>query len=295
MRFLQRSSARHAPRDEQRRAVRRAHAPCAARGVAVIGVALSLSCVPGVALRAQNRSPTDRSLGASLLAVSVPGPSAPLWTLVDSSPSRTHAHLEAVYGRAVTGDRVGGVQPTVVLGLRGESQTRDSAGHYQRGAAVVGVRVGIRAGERSAAPPISALELYVGGRSMSFLDKPYLPDIGVDLVTGWGNLGIDTRASLGLRVPIEMVAQSRYGRVSLFAAPTMAWGHLRIRPCEDRGPDDNCGDLGMQAVFGRTRFLLAGGASVSLLPARLSITVGAQRLYARDEETRIWIGTSWTP
>lgn len=265
-----------------------------AGGAALAGLA-ALSLLLCAPLRAQDRSPTDRSLGASLLAVSVPGPSAPLWALGDSSPSRTRARIEAVYGRAVVGDRVGGVQPTVVLGLRGESQTRDSAGNYQRGAAVVGARVGIRAGDRAAAQPISALELYVGGRSMSFLDRPYLPDIGVDLVTGWGNLGVDTRASLGLRVPIEMVAQSRYGRVTLFAAPTMAWGHIRVRSCEDRGPGDNCGDLGMQAVFGRTRFLLAGGGSVSLLPARVSVTLGAQRLYARDEETRIWIGTSWTP
>lgn len=267
----------------------------AMRRMATALPAVALIAAPLATIAAQDRSPTDRSLGASLLAVSVPGPSAPLWTLRDSAPSATHARIEASYGRAFTGGHIGGVQPTVVLGLRGESQSRDSAGNYQRGATVVGMRVGVRAGERAEAQPISALELYFGARSMSFLDKPYLPDIGIDLVAGWGNLGVDTRASLGFRVPIEMIGESRYGRVTLFAAPSVAWGHIRVRSCEDRGPGDNCGDLGMQAVLGRTRFLLAGGASLSVLPARLSITAGVQRLYARDEESRVWIGTSWTP
>ena len=244
---------------------------------------------------AQDRSPTDRSLGASLLAVSVPGPSAPLWALRDSTRTRTAARIETTYGRAFTGNRIGGVQPTVVLGIRGESQSRDSSGRMIRGADVFGARLGIRAGQRAEAQPISALELYAGMRSMSFLDKPYLPDIGVDVVAGWGNLGVDERASLGIRVPIELVGQTRHGRLTIFAAPTMAWGALRVRPCEDRGPDDNCGDLHLQAVVGRTRFLIAGGASLSVLPARLSIVAGVQRLFAKQEETRAWTGIAWTP
>ena len=247
------------------------------------------------ALHAQDRSPTDRALGASLLAVSVPGPSAPLWTLRDSSRGKTAARVEVAYGRAFTGNRIGGVQPTVVFGLRGESQHRDSAGRYVRGATVYGLRAGVRANERTSVQPLSAVELFAGVRSMAFLDKPYFPDVGLDVVAGWGNLGVDRRASLGLRVPIEMVAESRHGRVTLFAAPTMAWGQLRVRSCEDRGPGDNCGDLGLQAAVGRTRFLLAGGASVSVLPARLSVVGGVQRLFARDEETRGWIGSAWTP
>jgi hypothetical protein len=51
----------------------------------------------------------------------------------------------------------------------------------------------------------------------------------------------------------------------------------------------------MQAVVGRTRFLIAGGASLSVLPARLSVVAGVQRLFAKQEETRVWIGTAWTP
>jgi hypothetical protein len=259
-------------------------------------VALALAVLlPVAALRAQDRSPTDRSLGASLLAVSIPGPSAPVWDIRDTSKSRTKARLEVNYGRAFTGDHIGGVQPTVVLGLRSESQSRDSAGKKLGGAEVAGVRLGVRAGEHAETQPISSLELYLGARSMGFLDQPYLPDIGLDVVAGWGNMGVDTRASLGLRVPIEMVAQSSWGRVTLFAAPTVAWGRVGVRACEDRGPGDNCGDLGLQAVFGRTRFLIAGGASMSVLPARLSISAGVQRLYAKHEEPRVWFGTAWTP
>ena len=261
------------------------------------GLLIGLASVSAVAqLPAQDRTPTDRSLGASLLAVSVPGPSAPLWQLRDTSRKEAaKTRLEAIYGRAVTGDRIGGVQPTVVLGLRYEEQTRDSAGHVNRGAGVTGARIGLRAGDRADNQPLSALELYIGGRNMAFLDKPYLPDVGIDFVVGWGNLGVDTRASMGFRVPIELVGENKYGRFTLFAAPSMAWGHIRVRSCEDRGPGDNCGDLGMQAVFGRTRFLLAGGTSLTVLPTRLSIVAGVQRLYAKGEESRIWIGTAWTP
>ena len=116
-----------------------------------------------------------------------------------------------------------------------------------------------------------------------------------DLVVGWGNLAVDTRASVGFRIPIEWVGESRHGRITVFAAPSVAWGHIRVRPCEDRGPGDNCGDLGMQVAPGRTRFLLAGGTSVTVLPARLSVVAGVQRLFAKEEESRIWIGTAWTP
>ena len=256
----------------------------------VLGALAPLTAIP-----AQERSPTDRSLGASLLAVSVPGPSAPLWRLRDSTKSKSVARFEATYGRAFTGDQIGGVQPTVVLAIRGENQSVDSAGRYERGATVVGVRVGVRVGERAEAQPLSALELYIGVRTMAFLDEPSLPDVGIDLVAGWGNLGADTRASLGFRVPIEMVRETKHGRLTVFAAPTMAWGHIRVRPCDDDGPGDNCGDLGVQAVFGRTRFLMAGGASLSVLPARLSVVAGVQRLFAKQEETRVWIGTAWTP
>jgi hypothetical protein len=246
-------------------------------------------------LDAQDRSPTDRSLGGSLLAVSVPGPSAPLWKLRDSVRSKTATRFEAIYGRAVTGDRVGGVQPSVVLGIRTETQSRDSAGNFQPGAGIAGARVGLRAGERAGNQPLSALELYFGARNMGFLDRKYVPDVGIDFVVGWGNLGIDNRASMGFRIPIEIVSENRYGRFTVFAAPTMAWGHIRVRSCEDRGPGDNCGELGMQAVFGRTRFLLAGGTSLTVLPARLSVVAGVQRLFAKEEESRIWIGTAWTP
>lgn len=251
--------------------------------------------IPVASLDAQFRLPTDRSLGASLMAVSLPGPSAPLWTLGDSVRMRTATRFEASYGRALVGNRAGGVQPTVVLGVRGESQNRDSTGRYNRGSGVAGARVGIRAGERAEAQPISAFELYFGGHSMAYLDVPHWPDAGFELVVGWGNLGVDRRASLGFRVPVEMVGESRYGRFTIFAAPSIAWGHIRGRPCEDNGPGDNCGDLGVQLAVGTTRYLLAGGTSLTLLPARLSMVAGVQRLFAKGEETRAWVGTTWTP
>lgn len=250
---------------------------------------------PVAAIPAQDRSPTDRSLGASLLAVSLPGPSVPRLRRPDSTKSESVVRFEATYGRAFTGGQIGGVQPMVVLGIRGEQQKRDSDGNYEGGPnAVGGGRVGIRAGERAEEQPISAIELYVGVRNIT-IRKPSLPDVGIDLVAGWGNIGVDTRGSIGLRVPIEMVSETKHGRLTVFAAPTIAWGHIRVRPCEDRGPDDNCGDLGIQAVLGRRRFLIAGGASLSVLPARLSVVAGVQRLFARQEETRVWIGTVWTP
>lgn len=149
---------------------------------------------PVAAIPAQDRSPTDRSLGASLLAVSLPGPSAPRLRRPDSTKSESVARFEATYGRAFTGDQIGGVQPMVVLGIRGERQERDSAGEYERGATVGGGRVGIRAGERAEAQPISALEFYVGVRNIP-LRKPSLPDVGIDLVAGWGNIGVDTPSS----------------------------------------------------------------------------------------------------
>lgn len=262
-------------------------APCAL----ALALAAATPCAP---LSGQDRSPTDRSLGASLLAVSVPGPSAPIWRLRDSALTKAAVRFEAVYGRAFKGDRIGGVQPTVVLGLRGETPPRDSAGNPQRGAGVAGVRVGIRAGERAEAQPVSALEFHLGVRSMSFLGRAYGPDIGFDVVLGWGNLGVDRRASLGIRMPVEMVVENRHGRITVFGAPAFAWGHLSNRACVETRHDP-CGTFERELLFGRARFLLAGGTSVTVLPARLSLVAGVQRLFAKEEETRLWIGTAWTP
>ena len=84
---------------------------------------------PVAAIPAQDRSPTDRSLGASLLAVSLPGPSAPRLRRPDSTKSESVARFEATYGRAFTGDQIGGVQPMVVTRRpsRGAGEVGDRA------------------------------------------------------------------------------------------------------------------------------------------------------------------------
>jgi hypothetical protein len=75
-------------------------------------------------------------------------------------------------------------------------------------------------------------------------------------------------------------------RVGLLLAPTMAWGRLLFRTCEDRGPGDNCGDLGLQLDLGRTRYLLAGGVGLHAPRHALTLSIGAQRLFAQGQPVR---------
>lgn len=246
------------------------------------------------ALHAQARSPTDRSLTASLLAVSIPGPVAPFTAGADSGAAAQATHFEIDYGRVMPGDLIGGDHQVVVLGVRSESQATDRDGVRVRGSGVVGARLGLRAGDRGDAQAISAWEVYFGGRNLITSAKPEWLDAGLEVAVGWGNLGLGQRASLGFRAPIELVHEVRQARATVFLVPGMAWGHIRTRSCEDNGPGDNCGDLGVQLAAGRTRFLLGGGAGVTLLPSRLSIVAGVQRLFAVGEETRLWMGVAWT-
>lgn len=259
----------------------------------------------GPALRAQEHTPADRSLSTSLFAVSLPGPSAPLWTTPDSMKGGEGTRWEISYGRAARPTARAAEASTLVIGVRTEQQSRQrvpiegltnvDTTARQLTATVAGFRIGLRADERLRSTPIGSIEGYIGGRSLAYTRNPNVPDFGIEIAAGLSNFVEDLRGQLGLRFPLELVRETRHRRYTLFAAPTMAWGAIRLRACEDRGPDDNCGDLGVQLAFGRTRFFAAGGASVSVLPSRVSLSGGVQRMFAAGESARLWAGAAWTP
>lgn len=260
----------------------------------------------GHTLSAQHHTPTDRSLSTSLFAVSVPGPSAPLWTTPDSMKGGEGTRWEIAYGRAARPTTFAAEASTLVIGVRAEQQSRqrieiegltdpDTSTSRQLTAGVAGFRVGLRADERMRSSPIGSIEGYIGGRSLAYTRNSNVPDFGIELVAGLSNFVEDLRGQLGFRFPLELVRETSRRRYTLFAVPTMAWGAIRLRGCEDTGPGDNCGDLGIQLAFGRTRFLAAGGASVSVLPSRVSLSGGVQRMLAAGESPRLWAGAAWTP
>lgn len=242
---------------------------------------------------AQERNPTDRSLAASLVAVSMPSPPGPAWVIGDSAKRASATRFDLAWGRAVRGS-YGSRHETIVLGLRAERIERDSAGTHAS-AGYGGVRIGFRAVDPDGLGQLSALELYGGGRSQVLPHAAVRPDAGVDAVVGWGGFGGNTRASFALRFPVEIAAGSRGTRVSVFAAPTMAWGYIRMRPCEDLGPDDNCGDLHLQLAWGQTRYILSGGVSAAAEHLGLAASAGVQRLVAPGEVARLWVGVSIAP
>lgn len=254
-------------------------------------IAFVLSLALSNRLASQDRTPTDRSLAQSLLAISFPAPSAPVWGEPDSVRSAQKTRIALSYGRAIRAG-IGGLRPTVVVALRSEELTRQSTGPT---AGVFGVRLGIRADDKAPSIPITSAEVYLGGRTMNHALSAAGVEGGFDVVFGWGGFDEDTRASIGMRAPVEFVAQTPRTRFTIFAAPAMAWGNVRMRACDDLGPGDNCGDLGIQLAFGRTRFVAGGGASLTMLPSRISLAVGVQRLFATGETERAWMGMSWTP
>ena len=259
------------------------------RRAAAIAVVLSLAL--SNRLSCQDRTPTDRSLAQSLLAISFPAPSAPVWGEPDSVRSAQKTRVALSYGRAIRAG-IGGLRPTIVVALRDEELTRQATGPT---AGVFGVRLGLRADDKAPSIPITSAEVYIGGRTMNHASSAVGVEGGFDMVFGWGGFDEDTRASIGMRAPVELVAQNARTRFTIFAAPAMAWGHIRMRGCDDLGPDDNCGDLGIQLAFGRTRFVAGGGASLTMLPARISLAAGLQKLFATGETERAWVGMSWTP
>ena len=252
-----------------------------------------VTVLAAAAAGAQERNPTDRSLAASLVAVSMPSPAGPAWMIGDSAKSASATRFDVAWGRAVRGS-YGSRHETFVLGVRGETIERDSAG-TRASAAYGGARVGFRAVDADGRGALSALELYGGGRTQILPHATVRPDAGVDAVIGWGGFGGNTRASFAVRFPVEIAGGSRGARFSVFAAPTMAWGYIRMRPCEDLGPDDNCGDLHLQLAWGQTRYILSGGASAAVERIGLAASVGVQRLVAPGEAARLWVGVSIAP
>ena len=254
---------------------------------------LLATALAATAAGAQERNPTDRSLAASLVAVSMPSPAGAAWMIGDSAKSASATRFDLAWGHAVRGS-YGSRHETIVVGLREETIERDSAG-ARASAGYGGVRVGFRAADAGGAGQLSALELYGGGRSQVLPHATVRPDAGVDAVVGWGGFGGNTRASFALRFPVEVAAGSRGARFSVFAAPTMAWGYIRMRSCEDLGPDDNCGDLHVQLAWGQTRYILSGGISAAVERIGLAASVGVQRLVAPGEVARLWLGLSIAP
>lgn len=247
-----------------------------------------------VAVQAQERHPGDRSISGSLFAVAVPSPFAPVRLTPDSLFGVGATRLDITYGRAWDGSAFAGdAHSMVILGVRREQQGRDSTRALSSG--VAGIRVGLRADEEARSMPVAAVEAYVGGRTMGYLDNPNVPDAGIDVGIGFSDFAGNARGSLGVRTPVEFVRETARHRYTIFVAPTVAWGAIRLRECEDNGPGDNCGDLGIQLAFGRTRFLVAGGGSVTVAPSRLSLSGGVQRMLAAGELPRLWLGASWTP
>ncbi|MBW3552762.1 MAG: hypothetical protein KY466_04580 [Gemmatimonadetes bacterium] len=249
---------------------------------ALLFLLLTALSAPGVA--AQHVA-ADRSIAASLLtALQLPTSSPFRW--IDDWPPRPAFRVDLQYSRLVAGDRA---SPLIIAGARSDRISRDSVGWS---AGVTAFRVAIGTGSDARRRPL-AMEVQLGGRTLDYLESPFRPDLGIDMLVGWSSLEGDADGSLAFRLPAEWVRPLRDGRLTLAFAPTVAWGDMKIRGCHDDGPNDNCGDLGLQLEFGRTRFILAGGASVGFAPTGLVVSVGVQRFLAAGQEPRLALGVAW--
>lgn len=83
-------------------------------------------------------------------------------------------------------------------------------------------------------------------------------------------------STLAFRFPVEFISGRGPASLAFSIVAAVAWGQMRFRSCEDRGPGDNCGSLGVQFAAGRTRFVVGTGVTVSTR-AGLSLTAGAQQ------------------
>lgn len=169
-----------------------------------------------------------------------------------------------------------------MLGVRSDGVELDSLGWN---ASVFGLRSGFaRTGVGNDDIRLSALEAYFGGRNLGHMEGGRA-NLGAEIVAGWSRMDANTRASLALRFPVEFI--SRRGPVSaaFSVVPAVAWGHLRFRSCEDHGSGDGCSPHGIQFAMGRTRFVLGTGVTLSTRRG-LSVTAGAQQLFARTQQPR---------
>ena len=160
-----------------------------------------------------------------------------------------------------------------------------------------GARIGIAA-LGGALRSISAFELYGGLRSYGFVRQRWLPDFGMDVAVGRGGYGSGSRSSLGVRFPIEFVGSFHGARLTMFGAPSIAWGTIRPVACrkvDENGDPDCTWIFNTDLAFGRPRHLMAGGVSIAAERIGLALSAGVQHLSAPGEVGRYWIGTSWTP
>jgi hypothetical protein len=236
---------------------------------------------------AQRHARADRAIAASLLTT-IPGPSSPQWWTGDTAALSGSLRFDVAYAAVRWAE---GASPLVV-GLRIEELNRDTSGIS---ASIVGLRLGVtRATDSNRSLILSAAEVSLGGRSLRFLRGSSRPEAGFEVVAGRGDFGSRSKGTLGVRFPVELVRPIGAGRLTVYAVPTMAWGRIRTRQCTDSGPGDNCGDLGVQLSFGRTRFALAAGATAAFARSGLALSVGGQRLIAAGHPAQLGAAVSWT-
>jgi hypothetical protein len=251
----------------------------------LMGISLLGASLPGVAAGAQGRihHVTDSAIAGSLLLVS------PLASLPpragDGGDYVLSRRVETQYSRSFHA-----VSPTqLVIGLRTDAQQRDSS---DWSSLAFGIRAGIRGGENSEGAALSSLELSLGARNLGHFGERPKPNVGVDVVAGLSWLEADAKGLLAVRAPVELISHRSAGALSLSIVPALAWGHLRFRQCEDRGPGDNCGSLGVQLAAGVTRVVLGASLGASLA-AGMAATVGVQHVFAPEQKPRLTAGLAF--
>lgn len=251
--------------------------PMSLKRIALAAIALFLAASGDA--QAQRHAIADSSLAPSLLTGAVTLPSTYGVSQTDSAFSRRFTRIDAQYSRTSTV----GVPSMLILGLRSDDVSRDSTGWS---ASVFGIRTGLaQKADGTGDVTLSAIELYFGGRTLGHLERRGWPNIGMEAVAGWNGMETRTRASFALRMPVELIRGNGKARVAFSLVPAMAWGQIRIRSCDDLGPGDGCSPQGIQLAAGRTRFVL--GTGVTLAAGRgLSVTAGAQHMFARSQQPR---------
>ena len=239
---------------------------CALASVA-IAPALALTLLGATAAGGQERARIDSAMRRTPVGALVP---------LSGTPSeRLRFHIQL-------GMHDFGPSGAPVLGVSMESSN-------------VGLTVvrAISEGERTL---VTAGSLRIGGNNRAQADS--IGDrvvAGLETEVGFGRHGERHFGTLAFRLPIVIrkvpaAGQFSAPRLSAFVAPTVAWGRLGLRECDDLGPGDNCGDLGIQLVFGTTRWLLAGGVRAELPAQGIAVSAGVQQMLALGDRPRLAVG-----
>ena len=225
--------------------------------------------------RAQRVHIADSSIAPALLVSALSLPSR-TYELGDSVFSQRFVRIETQYSATSTT----GVPTAFVLGVRSDGVAFDSTGWN---AGVMGVRTAFARNDAGDGIAVSAVEMYFGGRTLGHMEGPG-PNIGAEIVAGWSGLA-KRRGHLAFRFPIELIKGRGPVSASFSLVPTIAWGQLRLRSCEDRGSGDGCSPNGVQGATGPGRFVLGTGVTLGVGPG-VSFTLGAQQLFAREQQPR---------